>query len=354
MKILFLFLNVILWNCDKNSQAIKKSNNERYFQNSKKDESITLKDSSNIFKYLPVNYSVNGDADYTKELQRAFDENKNIIMPNFPIAVNYKGVNIPNNRIITFQKKSSLIVLPNNQSTYQAFLVSNAQNVKIINPNLIGERDQHIGNTGEWGMGIKIISSNNVDIINPNIKNFWGDAIYIGRIENGISYCYKIKVSGGTLDNNRRNGISIISGKDITIENVTIKNTNGISPMAGIDLEPNLQDEYLYNINLNNISTINNKLDGIKIVFDKLINSNKFLININGHSDMGSQNPLTIVGYNQDNITTAGIVNYSNAKWNTNKDVKFQRKLNQAIQLNIQKVNIDGRYYNKNIKSKSL
>ncbi|WP_346986125.1 hypothetical protein [Chryseobacterium sp. POE27] len=132
------------------------------------------KDSSNILKYLPINYSTKGNIDYTDYLQKAFNKSEKVIMPNFPIAINYKGISIPSNRTIIFQQQSSLIVLPNSQSSYQALLISNSSNVKIINANLTGDRNQHIGTTGEWGMGIKIVSSNNIDIINSNIKNFWG------------------------------------------------------------------------------------------------------------------------------------------------------------------------------------
>lgn len=322
---------------------------KKIVENKASDEN---QDQSNVIKYLPNNYSTKGNVDYTQELQKAFNENKNIVMPNFPIAVNYNGINVPSNRTIEFQSNSALIVLPNNKTTYQALLISEGTGIIINNPKLIGERDLHIGNTGEWGMGIKVLSSSNVTITNPKIQNFWGDGIYIGRVEANTSYCSDIKISGGVLDNNRRNGISIISGKNITIENMIIKNTNGTNPMAGIDLEPNLNDEYLYNINLNNIKTVNNKVDGIKIVFHKLTNKNNILINIDHHVDEGSQNPLTLVGV--DNASTdkfSGILNYTNPKWsNANSNIRVQRILSPNLKLNINQININGKMLNKSIK----
>lgn len=308
-------------------------------------------DISNIIHYLPSNYSTRGDIDYTKYLQLAFNENNAIVLPNFPIAVNFNGVVIPSNRTVTFQQNSMLIVLPNDQPKYQALLVSNVRNVKIINPNLRGERYQHMNSKGEWGMGINILSSSNVTIINPNIKNFWGDGIYIGRTGKHRSYCSKVNISGGVLDNNRRNGISIISGKDITIKNIVIKNTNGTNPMAGIDLEPNLSDEFLYNINLNNIQTVNNKVDGIKVVFHKFKKTNNVLVNIDGHSDDGSTNPLTLVGV--DNVNTgnfSGTLNYTNSKWNNTKsNIRLQRMLSPRLKLNIKPVKINGLMMDKSL-----
>ncbi|MFP7655875.1 hypothetical protein [Chryseobacterium proteolyticum] len=319
---------------------------------SENNSTDNIQDSSNIIKYLPGNYSTTGTVDYTNELQKAFNENKDILMPNFPIAVNFSGLSVKSDSKITFQSGSKLIVLPNSNAKYQALLIKNINNVKIINPVLVGDRDQHTGTTGEWGMGINILSSSNITIVNPKIKNFWGDAIYIGRNENSISYCNTIKVTGGILDNNRRNGISIISGKDITVSNMIIKNTNGTSPMAGIDLEPNLKDELLYNINLNNITTINNKIDGIKVVFQKLTDQNKVLINIDNHNDQGSPNPLTLVGLeNVNNDKLSGVLNYTNPKWNNmNSKVKVQRALSPNLKLNINQVNVNGKMLNKSIK----
>lgn len=369
MKILFLSIGVLFLNCGKNSDTIKKNLSEvsveknkesvKVISNSTSDEHFrnkttakVVQEASNILKYLPVNYSLKGDMDYTKELQKALNENKTVVMPNFPIAINYNGLTLQNDSKITFQNNSKLIILSNSQTNYQALLVKNANNVTIINPVLIGDRDSHIGSSGEWGMGINILSSSNITITNPKISKFWGDGIYIGRNQGSIAYCNTIKISGGILDNNRRNGISIISGKDITIDNMTIKNTNGTNPMAGIDLEPNLNDEYLYNINLNNIKTINNKVDGIKVVFHKLTNKNNILVNIDNHMDQGSQNPLTLVGVdNKNGNSFGGILNYTNPKWsNSNSNIRVQRNLPSDLKLNINKVNINGKMLNKSIK----
>ncbi|WP_313097674.1 right-handed parallel beta-helix repeat-containing protein [Empedobacter sp.] len=310
-------------------------------------------DQSNIISYLPNNYSTRGDIDYTKELQLAFNENKKIIMPNFPIAVNYNGVIIPSNRVITFQSNSSLIVLPNDKQNYQALLISENENIILYNPRLKGERDFHKNKDGEWGMGIKILSSSNIKIYNADIKNFWGDGIYVGRIDKGLPYCNNILIKGGILDNNRRNGISIITAKNTNVEDITIKNTHGTNPMAGIDLEPNLKDEFLYNINLKNVTTNNNQNYGILIVFHKLINHNKILLNIDNHNNYGSTYPMSLVGVDNENEANfSGTINYSNAKWdNTNSQIYYERKFSKLINLNIGLIEIKNKFYDKSTNS---
>ena len=313
---------------------------------------IVNQDRSNIINYFPKNFSKNGDVDYSKILQKAINENSNIILPNFPIAVNYNGLNLKSNSKITFQENSQLVMLPNSYGNHQIFLIKDVENVEIVNANLKGERFLHKGTTGEWGMGINILSSKFVKIINPRISEFWGDGIYIGRSSNGISFCQDIVVKGGELTRNRRNGISIVSGKNISISDILIKNTSGASPMAGIDLEPNRSDEFLYNITLSNVTTENNKIDGIKIVFHRLINNKNVLVNIDNHKDIGSRNPLTIVGVNSmKNSSLQGSVVYTNGKWNkANSKIRIQKEIAPTLKLDIKKVNINGIFYNKSIK----
>lgn len=312
---------------------------------------LQAQNKENVIKYLPKNYSKIGDIDYTNYLQKAINNESEVILPNFPIRINSKGLTLKSNFKLIFQRNSSLLLIPNNQSSYQIINLVNLTNVTIQNPTIVGDRANHLGSKGEWGMGIKILSSSNIRIVNPNISNCWGDAIYIGRSSSGKSYSEKISVVGGELNWNRRNGISIISGKDIYIQNLLIKNTNGTNPMAAIDLEPNSSDELLYNINLLNIKTINNKIDGIKIVFHKLLKQNNVLINISNHYDHGSQNPLTIVGNDSVQNKLTGLINYKNPKWsNSSSNIRIQRKISKNLIFSMDKVDINGVFFTKKIK----
>ena len=51
---------------------------------------------------------------------------------------------------------ATLKAIPNNQKKYSILTISGVSNVAVIGGTLEGERDQHKGNGGEWGMGIKI------------------------------------------------------------------------------------------------------------------------------------------------------------------------------------------------------
>src|SRR5690606_32984879 len=100
----------------------------------------------------------------------------------------------------------------------------------------------------------------NVVIINPKISLTWGDGIYIGEpplderrksIRSSFSNS-NIKIVGGEISNCLRNGISIVSGEDIFIEGITIRDMKTKSPKAAIDIEPNGAHNHIKNIFLKN------------------------------------------------------------------------------------------------------
>src|SRR5690242_19873414 len=81
-----------------------------------------------------------------------------------------------------------------------------------------------------------------------------------------------IFIDGAWIDNNRRNGISVIDGNNIKISNSVISNTNGTLPMSGIDIEPNNGFGELKNINIENVTTFNNSKFGILISLAFFVN----------------------------------------------------------------------------------
>ncbi|MDR3011470.1 MAG: hypothetical protein LBV59_26350 [Sphingobacterium sp.] len=305
----------------------------------------------NITKYLPKNFVRNGKIDYTSYIQTAINKESNVVFPNFPLAVNYNGLNLRSNTKITFQKASKLIMLPNNKQSYKLINIEGVSNIEIISPTLVGDRYNHLGNSGEWGMGIKIMSANNIRITNVDISNFWGDGIYVGRLDGGLPYSTNVYILGGEISNNRRNGISIVSARTLLLKDLIISNTNGINPMAGIDLEPNATDEFLSDIDIKNVKTIKSKVDGIKLVLHKFNKRNNVSISIDGHTDIDSPNPLTIVGNDTNNMNLIGSVSYKNANWNNIKsNIRVQRKLAPNLNFKFDQVNINGTQVFKGLK----
>lgn len=103
----------------------------------------------------------------------------------------------------------------------------------------------------EWRMGIAIQGSYNVQIYGLTIRDTGGDGIYLGR-GTTMTTNENIIIRDIIADNNYRQGISVISAKNLLIENSVFKNTGGTAPGAGIDLEPNRPDEQLTNVIIRN------------------------------------------------------------------------------------------------------
>ncbi|MGV0922714.1 hypothetical protein [Empedobacter tilapiae] len=303
-----------------------------------------------LTSFLPQNFVKDGSIDYTKYLQKGLNENNNVLMPNFPVLINKDGLNLKSNQTITFQQNSCLIMKPNSETNYGMLNIVNIENVKVYNAYLVGDKDSHIGKNGEWGMGINILSSSNVDIINPNINKTWGDGIYVGELRNKNNLDKElftnnnINIKGGIINDCLRNGISIISGINIVIDGVKIKNISTKSPRAAIDIEPNTRSNIIRDITINNIKTENN-FNGIVIMLTNLIDTKPIdigTISINNHTDYDS-NASIVVSSNPKNkkdlkdlTSLQGELILTNLKYFNSKkgfDFNFNSTLNPKLKL---------------------
>jgi hypothetical protein len=235
-----------------------------------------FKGSYNITSSLPINYVKDGSVDYTSFIQGALDKYSKVIFPEFPVLINESGLTIRSNSKLYFPSGSKLFLRPNNKGTYEMLRIHQVNNVILYYPVLVGDRKNHSDNGGEWGMGLSIRDSQNILVQNPRIDDCWGDGIYLGRIS---SPNINIQIVKPFLDNNRRNGISIIAVNGLKIENAIISNTNGTSPMAGIDFEPNSNNDIIDHILIDKPITFNNGVHGI--LFAMSNQSGKIQRNIN-------------------------------------------------------------------------
>lgn len=95
---------------------------------------------------------------------------------------------------------------------------------------------------------IKLIGVNGMTIKNCKFNDFWGDAICLShygdtpetgeRTRNQNVKILNNTIIGGDHHNNR-NGISVVSGRDVLVANNIIKNTSRKNMPGGIDIEPN-------------------------------------------------------------------------------------------------------------------
>lgn len=131
----------------------------------------------------------------------------------------------------------NIMLLPNEYNGCYVIYIDSCQNVLIDGKGcIIGDKDVHKGHDGQWGHGINIYNSKNIIIKDINVKNCWGDCIYVGL------HSEKIMIDNCSLDNGRRQGISVTSASHVKISNCRISNVAGSDPQYAIDIEPNEGD----------------------------------------------------------------------------------------------------------------
>lgn len=98
------------------------------------------------------------------------------------------------------------------------------------------------------------------------LQSSGGDGIYVGSARLPINYCKDIVIRDCTIEDQHRQGISVISVQGLLIENCVIRDTAGTAPQAGIDFEPNAGNQWLQGIVVRNCRFENNK-GGAVILF---------------------------------------------------------------------------------------
>ena len=122
---------------------------------------------------------------------------------------------------------------------------------------------------GTCGMGLALYSSQNINFQEIYSYNNHGDGIYIGSgtgySETGeiqCNFCSNIKIGKARCKGNYRNGISIIAGKNIIMNEIYLEETIGTLPESGIDFEPSKICEII-DIKINKIFSRHNNKFGI-------------------------------------------------------------------------------------------
>lgn len=218
-----------------------------------------------------------GTNDSTLAFQAAVDANANVYVPSGTYNINGSrivaipgaaacGVVIPSNRNIYVSPGAVLFNTNITVGSSAIFGSYNTTDVSITGGIFDGNRVNYIGPPlAQQGHGIDYRGVINGRISNVICKNNRGDGIYLGLGLNGI-YCDNIQIDFVTMDNNYRNGLSIVTANNVFVSDSTFKNTNGITPEAGIDIETNDNNTICTNIKVSNSNFYNNVGSGVDVL----------------------------------------------------------------------------------------
>ena len=116
----------------------------------------------------------------------------------------------------------------------------------------------------EWRMGLALRGVKNVRVEGLRAESSGGDGFYIsgGRTR---EWSEDVVVKDCVAEDNHRQGMSVISAVNLTVENCRFAKTGGTAPEAGLDLEPDVETERMQNVVVRNSVFEYNNGDGVLI-----------------------------------------------------------------------------------------
>lgn len=217
---------------------------------------------------------------YTKEIQSAIDslpsEGGIVYVPaglylidtwaegstaEFPLG----GISLRNDTILNMAPGAIFKAMPSTHADYTIVRATGTKNIAILGGTYLGDRNEHIGNTGESGHGISIIGSSNVVVKDCTVLDCWGDGVFVGPNKELSTESTNVKLINVISNNNRRQGLNINGCIAGLIEQCGFNSSNGTSSEMGIKIEPFNSSRVVKDIVINNCFVTNNKGNGIHI-----------------------------------------------------------------------------------------
>jgi Right handed beta helix region/Pectate lyase superfamily protein len=232
----------------------------------------------------------NGTADDTNAFNKALRaaQGGKLTVPAGRYMINaIKGIRPLSNTVIELNDEAVLEVIPNAETRYRLIRLCDCDDVTICGGLLKGDRRKHKCTEGEWGMGIHVGSGcSRITLQGVQSREMWGDGFYIG----GKIAPREVTIRDCIADFNRRQGLSVVAGRQITIVGNLFSNTRGTRPENGIDIEPDRDRSGVSNVLIEGNRFINNGQVGIEIAGKWAPVSNITILN--NHFD--GQRPLKV------------------------------------------------------------
>ena len=272
------------------------------------------------------------------------------------------AIRVLSDSVLKFVKGvGKLKLVPNSDTHSRVLCIFDIKNYKIISPWCIGDKDQHLGTTGEQHYMIAFHASKNGYVSDPVCENSWGDGFYFGYPEYvsvfnvDVDYPTDLVIDNANIENSSRNGISLCGAENLTINNPVIDIVDRIAPVSGIDIEPEEDFAYsgkrmhLKNVKIHNLTVKNANNYG---VMSFIVGNREIDVSFTGTTTFSAKAPyycsfpIWHCSYRGDGLTEAqytasGAINFekvvmsdAQAQWHIVAPISFHSELGK-IKLNI-------------------
>jgi Ca2+-binding RTX toxin-like protein len=270
-------------------------------------------------------------------------------------------IRLKSNQEIRFEpnvlvKAKSGSFLDNKYTLFQARGINNiklvGEGVGVHQATLAMNKNEFSPSNNSYGHIIGVQGTDNYTISGLTLTGAGGDGIIIDAYSYGqpipevgkLTYSDRGLIENVTATNNRRNGLSVISAQNLTVQNSKFINSSDEAPAAGIDFEPDFSHNRLSNININNVDLSGNQGNGLSFILSALNNNSiATSININGAKidnneatgiKVGTYNTKAYPNGNNPGSTPNGVINISNVTIAGTKETNtFDNEPNAAISI---------------------
>lgn len=221
-----------------------------------------------------------------------------------PTWLQFGGLKLRDRQILDLNG-AELRAMPSEHSRGVVVQARQVHGWEIRGPGLIrGERSIHRGQGGEWGMGVAAFASSGWTIHRgARISDCWGDGLLVGGVD-ADTFCDRFRIDGIEIDHCRRNGISVVAGRNGEIRNVHIHDTgghvSGVNPGGGIDLEGEMRGP----LENQNIRIIGGRIYNTTVGIYATAGNDQ--VTISGFEIIDGDNTGVLVGYEASRIRIVG------------------------------------------------
>lgn len=141
-------------------------------------------------------------------------------------------------------------------------------NVEISGGRIVGERDAHLGTSGQWGHGIQVLGSTGVIIRDIHVSKCWGDGVCVGgaMVAEGVAPLPSrtVTIANVVSTGNRRHGLTIANAHGVRVYDSEFSSNRGLEFACGIDIEP-ANGNPASNIHIENCEITFNERNGVEM-----------------------------------------------------------------------------------------
>lgn len=228
---------------------------------------------SELQAYLPAppnTFSVKGDgvSDDTAAINAAIKSlpasGGTISLPSARYLIDPRiSIQMRSNVRLKLAPDAVLVAMATSEEREAVIRIDSVTDAQVEGGQIVGNRYDGLGTTGEWGHGIFVRGSSRVTIRDMRIVDCWGDGVSIGANARAVPSDDVALVNVRSIGN-RRQGLSIGRSRNVLVSGGEYSDTKGTKPASGIDIEPDAPGE-ARNITIDGVIASGNEGYGIQV-----------------------------------------------------------------------------------------